>query len=39
MAEHRVDKGHARSIRLPPYRFPHAYHDNVKEDLVEMEAR
>ena len=38
MAEHCVDKGQVRPIRLPPYRLPHAYRDNVKEELREMEA-
>ena len=38
MAEHRVDRGQAHPIRLPPYRLPHAYRDNVKEELREMEA-
>ena len=37
LAEHRIDVGQSRPVRLPPYRLPHAYRDMVKEDLRDME--
>lgn len=36
--EHRIDVGENRPIRLPPYRLPHAYKEQVKQELKEMEA-
>ena len=35
-AEHRIETGGARPVRLPPYRLPHAYRDTVKQELDEM---
>ena len=36
-AEHRIETGDARPIRLPPYRLPYAYKDEVLKDLREMQ--
>ena len=38
LAEHCIDVGAARPVRLPPYRLPHAYREQVQEELKEMEA-
>lgn len=35
--EHRIETGDARPIRLPPYRLPYAYKDEVLRDLREMQ--
>ena len=37
LAEHCIDVGRARPIRLAPYRLPHAYHETVREKLEDME--
>ena len=34
--EHTTDTGTASSIRLPPYRVPHAYRDMVESELKDM---
>ena len=38
LIEHRIEVGGTRPTRLPPYRLPHAYRDQVQEELREMEA-
>ena len=37
LVEHRIETGDAKSVRLPPYRLPHAYRGIVKKELEEME--
>ena len=37
LAEHRLDVGTARPIRMPPYRLPYAYRELVREELRDME--
>ncbi|KAL5489194.1 hypothetical protein EMCRGX_G018260 [Ephydatia muelleri] len=34
--EHRIETGSARSVRLPPYRIPHAYREKVEMEIQEM---
>ena len=34
--EHNIMMGTAKPIRLPAYRLPHAYRDEVKKELDEM---
>ena len=36
MAEHNIECGTARPVRLPPYRLPHAYRETVKQEIREM---
>ena len=36
IVEHIINTGTANSVRLPPYRAPHAYKDNVESELKEM---
>ena len=36
LVEHHIRTGEARSIRLPPYRIPHAYREVVKEEIDQM---
>ena len=36
IAEHRIMTGEAIPTRLPPYRIPHAYRDDVQHELMEM---
>ena len=36
LAEHRIETGTARPVRLPPYRLPHAYRNSVQEEIQEM---
>ena len=36
LAEHKIETGSARPVRLPPYRLPQAYRDSVREELQEM---
>ena len=36
MAEHVIDTGDSRPIRLHPYRVPHAYRDEVDRQVTEM---
>ena len=36
MTEHKIDTGSARPVRLPPYRLPHAYREDVQQELQEM---
>ncbi len=38
LTEHKIDIGDGRPIRLPPYRLPHAYKEQVKLELQEMKA-
>lgn len=33
---HKIDTGNASPIRLPPYRLPQAYRDEIYQELVEM---
>ena len=35
-AEHDIETGTARPIRLPPYRVPQAYRETVKKEIAEM---
>ena len=35
-AEHTIDTGTAKPVKLPPYRLPYAYRDTVKKELKEM---
>ena len=35
--EHRITTGHAKPIRLHPYRIPYAYRETVREELRQME--
>ena len=37
LAEHRIKTGTANPVRQAPYRLPHAYQEDVKKDLEEME--
>ena len=37
VAEHHIEVGDARPIRLPPYRLPHAYRETVLTELKDME--
>ena len=39
LAEHGIETGEARPVRMPPYRLPHAYQETVLKDLEEMEER
>ena len=39
MAEHKIDTGSARPIRLHPYRLPQAYRSDVYQELQEMLAQ
>ena len=36
LAEHKIETGSARPVRLPPYRLPHAYRGSVQEEIQEM---
>jgi hypothetical protein len=36
MAEHRIHTGDARPVRLPAYRLPQAYHEDVQKELDQM---
>ena len=36
MIEHAIETGSAQPVRLPPYRLPHAYRQEVKDELEEM---
>ena len=36
LTEHRIETGSARSVRLPPYRIPHAYREKVEKEIQEM---
>ena len=36
IAEHRIMTGETIPTRLPPYRIPHAYQDDVQHELMEM---
>ena len=38
LAEHRIDTGSARPVRLPPYRLPQAYRSDVRSELQDMLA-
>ena len=35
-AEHVIDTGTAKPVKLPPYRLPYAYRDQVQKELKEM---
>ena len=37
LAEHRIKTGTANHVRQTSYRLPHAYREDVKKDLEEME--
>ena len=37
LAEHKIDTGSARPVRLPPYRLPQAYRSEVHQELQEMQ--
>ena len=39
LAEHKIDTGTARPVRLPPYRLPQAYRSDVHQELQEMLAQ
>ena len=39
LAEHQIETGSARPVRLPPYRLPHAYRESVKKELKEMQEQ
>ena len=36
ITEHSIDTGDAAPVRLPPYRLPHAYLEQVQQELKEM---
>lgn len=36
LAEHNIECGTARPVRLPPYRLPHAYRETVRQEIREM---
>ncbi len=36
LTEHSIDTGEAAPVRLPPYRLPHAYCDQVQQELKDM---
>ena len=36
LAEHKIDTGMARPVRLPPYRLAQAYRSTVQEEIQEM---
>ena len=36
LAEHRIETGTARTVKLPPYRIPHAYRGAVEKEIQEM---
>ena len=36
LAEHKIDTGTARPVRLPPYRLPQAYRSTVQGEIQEM---
>ncbi len=36
LAEHTIDSGAAKPVKLPPYRLPHAYREEVQSELREM---
>ena len=38
LCEHRIETEGSKPVRLPPYRLPHAYRDQVKKELAEMEC-
>ena len=38
LAEHKIDTGSARPVRLPPYRLPQAYRSDVHQEIQEMIA-
>ena len=35
VAEHTVDTGTARPVKLPPYRLPHAHRETVQREIDE----
>ena len=37
LGEHEINTGAARPVRLPPYRLPQAYRDEVHQELQEMQ--
>ena len=39
LAQHTIETGDSRPIRLPPYRLPHAYRDAVRRELEEMQEQ
>lgn len=39
LTEHCIDIDRTRPIRLPPYRLPHAYRDQIREELRDMEEK
>ena len=36
LAEHHIETGSARPVRLPAYRIPHAYREQVRQEIEEM---
>ena len=36
LMEHHIEAGSARSVRLPPYRIPHAYREKVEMEIQVM---
>ena len=36
LAEHKIEAGDAKPVRLPPYRLPQAYQEMVRKELTEM---
>ena len=38
MREHHIETGDARPVRLPAYRLPHAYREDVAKELKEKEC-
>eukprot|EP00731_Ephydatia_muelleri_P021177 Em0013g904a len=36
MAEHRIETGNARPVKLPPYRIPQAYRETIQLEVKEM---
>lgn len=36
VAEHTIDTGAARPVKLPPYRLPHAHRETVQREIEEM---
>ena len=36
LAEHHIQTDNAKPVKLPPYRLPHAYHEQLHKELDEM---
>ena len=36
LAQHHIDTGNVKPVRLPPYRLPHDYREQIRKELNEM---